>query len=153
MNRKPVELHLIDGTKPSQNISTIPETLKNRVPRADWLDNPEKWNRKKFVKETSDFLFEVYGIGTDQDKHILAMLADQIESYVDCCKNIREQGKLIAHNSNATIGTNPYVQIRLNTVKTIVQLMSELGLTPRTRLAAQKAQDTPAKRFKAGPKG
>jgi len=153
MNRKPVELHLIDGTRNTTNKPAIPEELKGRVPRADWLDNPDKWNRKKFVKETSDFLFEVYGIGTDQDKHILAMLADQIEAYVDCCKNIREQGQLMAHNSNATVGTNPYVQIRLNTVKTIVQLMGELGLTPRARLAVQKAQDTPAKRFKAGPKG
>ena len=153
MNKKPVELHLIDGTKTDLKRVLVPEQLKSRVPTATWLDNPDAWDRAKFMTETADFLFEVYGIGTDQDKHTLSILADHIETYVACVKNIRSGG-IITKFPNNTVGPNPFINVRHKVTSLIIQLMNEMGLTPRSRLASGKiSEDTPAKRFKAGPKG
>ena len=60
MNKKPPELHLIDGTKSrSRDMASLPESIKKRIPTAEWLDNPEGWNKQKFIEETADFLYSV----------------------------------------------------------------------------------------------
>lgn len=155
MNRKPPELHLLDGTKSRRNnVVTLPEKIKARIPEADWMDNPEAWDKKKFVKETSDFLFEVYGIGNDQDKHALAMLANHIERYVECERIIKQKGLVAKFNGGKTVGQNPYLTISNKTVSLIFQMMNELGLTPRGRLAAGKFEDqSPMAQLLKGPLG
>jgi hypothetical protein len=76
-NKKAPELHLVDGTTPRKGMpTTLPENIKKRIPKAEWLDNPDGWDKDKFIEETSEFLYTVYGIGNDQDKHTLAMLAE-----------------------------------------------------------------------------
>ncbi len=153
MNRKPPELHLIDGTTSRRgNSLMLPEQVKKRIPKAEWLDDPAVWDRDKFVKETSDFLFEVYGIGNDQDKHTLAMLADHIETYVNCTRMIRKGGIISTFNNGQTVGPNPYLSVRNKTMTLIIQLMNELGLTPRSRLAAGKSEEeSPLSQFLKGP--
>ena len=158
MNKKPPELHLIDGTRPrgesTKNVASIPASIKKRIPKADWLDNPDAWDRNKFLEETSDFLWEVYNIGNDQDKHALAMLADNIELYVKCMRGIRKNGVLSSFNNGATFGPNPYIGIKQKTLTQIIQLMNELGLTPRGRLSAGKVEtDSPISKLLRGPKG
>lgn len=158
MNKKPPELHLIDGTKPrgksTQNVATIPDSIKQRIPKADWLDNPSAWDRNKFIEETSNYLFEVYGIGSDQDKHSLSMLADHIETYVNCVQGIKETGLVMEHNDGKTVGASPYFGIKAKTTTLIIQLMNELGLTPRGRLSASKTNtQSDVSRFLRGPKG
>jgi P27 family predicted phage terminase small subunit len=154
MNKLPVELHLIKGTKPEHNPITLPEKVKERIPKAEWLDNPEAWDKSKFIEETSDFLYTVYGIGTNQDKHTLAMLADQIDIYVSCNKGIKQNGIISKFNDGKTIGPNPFITVRNNALKLIIQLMNELGLTPRSRLSSGKPQDDSAvAKFLKGPKG
>lgn len=156
MNKKPPELHLIEGTKSrAVNIgTTIPEELRNRIPEAEWMTNPDAWDKSAFVKETSDFLWEVYGIGNDYDKHILAMLADQIDTYVACNKGIRKGGVIARFNNGATIGPNPFVSVRDKTLAKIIQLMNEMGLTARSRLSANKTEpDSPLAKFLKGPLG
>ena len=141
MNRKPPELHVIDGTSSRRDNSfQLPDSIKKRVPKADWMDNPLAWNKEKFVEETADFLFTVYGIGNDQDKHTLAMLADQIDLYIKCTKGIDKNGVVTTYNEGKTIGANPYISIRNKALSLIIQLMNELGLTPRSRLAAGKVE-------------
>jgi len=153
MNRKPPELHLIDGTKPRKNAAMpMPESIKKRIPRAEWMDNPEAWDKEKFVEETADFLFTVYGIGNDQDKHTLAMLADHIDLYVKCTKGINKNGVVTTFNNGQTVGPNPYISIRNKTMTLIIQLMNEMGLTPRSRLSAGKMEeDSPVAAFLRGP--
>ena len=157
MNKKPPELHLIDGTKPrgksTANVATIPERLKQRIPEAEWLDNPSAWDRKKFITETSAYLFEMYGIGTNQDKHSLAMLADQIETYVHCIIGLKETGLVMDFNDGKTVGMSPYVSIKNKSATLIIQLMNELGLTPRGRLSANKETQGNVSKFLLGPKG
>jgi P27 family predicted phage terminase small subunit len=142
MNRKPPELHIVDGTKSrSGNATLLPASIKKRIPVAEWMNNPDAWDKEKFVTSTADFLFDVYGIGCDQDQHILAMLADHIDTYIKCCKAINKSGIVTTFNNGATIGPNPYIPIRNKSVSLILQLMNEMGLTARSRLAAGKVEE------------
>ena len=48
--------------------------------------------------------------------------------------------------------THPYIPIRDKALKSCIQLMNELGLTPRSRLAAGKVEDeSPFGKFMQGP--
>jgi len=134
MNKLPVELHLVNGTKPEHQITTLPDSVKKRIPEAEWMSNPTSWNKTVFVTETADYLFDVYGIGSDQDKHTLAMLADQIDLYVACNMQLSNNDLVISTNDGKTLAPNPIISIRNNALKLVIQLMNELGLTPRGRL-------------------
>jgi P27 family predicted phage terminase small subunit len=153
MNKKPPELHVVDGTKSRVGeAASIPAELKKRIPEAEWMENPDSWDKRKFIAETSEFLFTVYGIGNDQDKHALAMLADYIDTYVKCMKGINKNGIITTFNNGATVGPNPYIGVRNKTMTLIIQLMNELGLTPRSRLSAGKVEkESPLAAFLLGP--
>ena len=154
MNKLPPELHIVKGSKGLNQGESLPDSIKARIPKADWLDDPESWDRNKFITETSDFLFNVYGIGNDQDKHALAFLAEQIDTYLECKKSLAKTGIIARFNAGKTIGPNPYLTVRQNTLKTIIQLMNELGLTPRGRLNSSKVEEnSPVSKFLRGPKG
>ncbi len=141
-------------------MASLPESIKKRIPTAEWLDNPEGWNKQKFIEETADFLYSVYGIGNDQDKHALSILADHVETYVDCSLMLKvtdKDGKrksrlVIPQNNNATLAPSPWLSIRNKTTTLIIQLMNELGLTPRSRLSSGKMEDnSPVAKFLKGP--
>jgi phage terminase small subunit len=134
MNKLPIELHLVHGTKPDHQAITLPESVKKRIPEAEWMTNPTQWDKTIFVTETAEFLFDVYGIGSDQDKHTLAMLADQIDLYVSCNIQLANSDLVISTNDGKTLAPNPIISIRNNALKLVIQLMNELGLTPRSRL-------------------
>lgn len=134
MNKLPVELHLVNGTKPEHSPVAMPEKVKKRIPEAEWMTNPLSWSKTTFVAETADYLFDVYGIGTNQDKHTLAMLADQIDLYIECGKQIDPANIVVSTNDGKTLAPNPAISIRNNALKLAIQLMNELGLTPRGRL-------------------
>lgn len=153
MNKKPPELHIVDGTTPRKGMpASLPDTIKKRIPKAEWVDDPLSWDKGKFIEETADFLFEVYGIGNDQDKHTLAMLADHIDTYVQCTRAIKKGGIITTFNNGQTVGPNPYLSVRNKTMTLIIQLMNELGLTPRSRLSAGKTEaDSPVAQFLKGP--
>jgi P27 family predicted phage terminase small subunit len=156
MNRKPPELHIVDGTKPKNGKagSLIPETIRKRIPPAEWLENPANFKKTTFVTETAEFLFQVYGIGCDQDKHTLSMLADQISIFCQCSLAIESEGLISEYNNGQTKAANPHLQIKQKTLSLILQLMNELGLTPRTRLAAGKGDgDDEAEQLLRGPLG
>ena len=153
-NKLPPELHLINGTKGVNQGTFLPDAIKKRIPKADWLDNPSLWDKDVFIQETADYLFKVYGLGTDQDKHTLAMLTDQIGIYVKCSQEILKVGLVIVTNNGKTAMPNPYVSIKQKTLRDIILLMNELGLTPRSRLNSGKVEDdSPIAKFLRGPKG
>ena len=127
----PSNLHIVRSTDKEV---VLPEKIRARIPQADWLENPDAWNASKFIKETSDFMFEIYGIDADQDKHLLAMLADQISMYVEAKKGVAREGLITEFNGGVTKGANIYFSIMKETLSKIVVLMNELGLTPKGRL-------------------
>ena len=143
--RKPAELHSIEGTRivrKSGKPAAIPAELKNRMPFAEWHDHPEQFDKKQFVKEASDFLFDVYGIGDNQNRHTLGMLADTMEMYVNCNMQLANDKLMIWHNDGKTAAINPLVNIRAKALEQCIRLMGELGLTPKARLAGQKTEKT-----------
>jgi phage terminase small subunit len=151
MNRLPPELHLVHGTQASHKAKGLPEAVRARVPKAVWLDNPDAWDRDLFVKETSDFLWETYGIGSNQDQHVLAALANQMEIYIKCMKGIAKGGIVTTFNNGATVGPNPYLSAGDKALSRAVVLMNELGLTPRGRLATNKQEGGKYSKLLAGP--
>lgn len=152
-NRKAPELHIVDGTKSRRGNNTLlPESVKQRIPKAYWMDNPDLWDRDKFIADTADFLFEVYGIGTEQDQHIMAFLCQQIELYIKCQKGIEKNGVISVFNDGKTVGPNPYISVQKKTLAQIIQIMNEMGLTARGRLAAGKIEEeSPMSKFLQGP--
>ncbi len=128
-------------TAKGENIDELlPTTIRLRMPLAEWLDNPKAWSKAKFFAETAEFMHATYGIGCDQDRHLLAMLADQVETYVSCIQQITADALLVKQNNGQTIGVNPWLTIREDALKLIVALMSELGIDPKNRLASSQSQ-------------
>ena len=106
------------------------------LPLAEWLTNPSTWDKTRFINETTEFIFSLHDVGCEYDRHLVAMLADQVELYVICSKNIEADSILISQNDGKTVGANPAASLREKTLIRIVALMGELGITPKTRLAA-----------------
>jgi P27 family predicted phage terminase small subunit len=150
-NRLPPELHIVHGTKAEHKAKPLPDSVRQRVPKADWLDNPDAWDRDEFVRETSDFLWDTYGIGSNQDKHILAALAMQLDIYVKCCKGVQKGGIITQFNNGANIGPNPFLTAGDKALSRAIVLMNELGLTPRGRLATNKVEGGKYSKLLAGP--
>lgn len=150
-NRLPAELHLVHGTKSEHKAQPLPEKVRERIPKANWLDNPAAWDRDKFIEETSEFLWQTYGIGSDQDKHVLAALASQIEIYVECWRGLKETGVVAQFNSGQTIGTSPYLTAGDKALVRAIALMGELGLTPKSRLVANKPEAGKYQKLLNGP--
>lgn len=126
--------------------------MSERVPFAEWLDNPQNWNKQKFITETSNFLWEAYEIGSNQDKHALAILASLLETIVISNIDIEKNGLVVTH-SNGVTGKNHHVDIRDKAITRAVLLMNELGLTPKGRLPVVQKMSPQIAALLAGPKG
>jgi phage terminase small subunit len=133
MTKKTLPSNLRIIRAPEKTLDVV-EKIHSRIPKADWLDNPDLWDASKFIKETADFMYETYGIDADQDKHLLAMLADQISIYVEAKIGMTNNGLITEYNAGITKGASIYFGIMQESLKRIVILMNELGLTPRGRL-------------------
>ena len=151
MNRLPPELHLVHGTVSEHKGGVLPEAVRQRIPKADWLDNPDDWDRNVFIAETAEFLWDTYSIGSDQDKHVLSALANQMEIYIKCMKGVRDGGIIAEFNSGQTIGPNPYLTAGDKALARAIILMNELGLTPRGRLATNKQEGGKYSKLLSGP--
>jgi P27 family predicted phage terminase small subunit len=150
-NRLPAELHIVHGTKAEHKAKPLPEKIRQRVPKAEWLDDPTEWDRDAFIQETSEFLWDTYGIGSNQDKHILAALAMQLDIYVQCCQGIREGGIVVTFNGGVNTGPNPFITVGDKALARAIVLMNELGLTPKSRLATNKVEGGKYADLLAGP--
>ena len=151
--KKPIELHKIEGSKSQGNVTTLeqPEQPK-RIPVAEWLDNPDAWDKKRFVQETSDYLFEIYGLSHAQNKHTVSILAEQMDIYIKCTAFINQEGFVVEFNNGETRGTNPYIAIRNKASELIVRLMGELGLTPKSSLVSKRSGTSKLTGLLKGPK-
>ena len=143
-NKIPAEIHAVHGSKGMNSGVMLPQKIKARIPFATWGDNPDSFSRKKFVEETANYLFDVYGIGSAQDQHTLTMLADQMQIYIDAKKSQDTMPLVIEMNGGKTLAPNPYITIANKAMENSIKLMNELGLTPKSRLAANKLDDDSA---------
>ena len=97
---------------------------------ADWQNDIDSWDKAHFISETSTYLHDMFD--SYQDQHLIGMLAESIETYVACTKDIRLNGLVVVHKNGVT-GKNHHVEIRDKALARSLQIMNELGLTPKTR--------------------
>ncbi|CAB4127007.1 Putative phage terminase, small subunit, P27 family [uncultured Caudovirales phage] len=140
-NKLPPEIHQIHGTKGMNAGIMLPEKIKLRIPFAEWANQPELFNRERFVKETADYLFDVYGIGSGQDRHTLLMLADQMQTYIDARTEQFKHPLVIKINAGKTFAPNPYIAVANKAMENCLKLMNEMGLTPKSRLSNNKSEE------------
>jgi len=140
-NKLPPEIHSVHGSKGMNVGVMMPEKLKARIPFAEWASQPELFSKQRFVDETAQYLFDVYGIGTEQDRHTLMMLADQMQTYIDARSQQDKHPLVVKINNGKTLAPNPYISLANKAMENCVKLMNELGLTPKSRLAANKLED------------
>ncbi len=140
-NKLPPEVHGVHGSKGMNVGIMMPEKLKARIPFAEWASQPELFSKQRFVEETAKYLFDVYGIGTEQDRHTLMMLADQMQTYIDARAQQDKHPLVVKINNGKTLAPNPYISLANKAMENCIKLMNELGLTPKSRLAANKLED------------
>lgn len=100
---------------------------------SEWLDHPERWDRQTFISSASIYLSHKNGSVDIADKHLISMLASQIEIYVESILKLRTDGLVMSYNGGVTVGPNPYMTIADKALYRIVQLMKELELSPKAR--------------------
>jgi len=132
--KTPIEIRSSQNIRVRVKLAEIPPPLGCRIPTAEWLDNPQAFNRLKFIAETSNFIDSVYAIEPQCYETIILMLADAMQNYIDCDIGIAETGGLVIGDK-----INPLVLMQFDLTKTIIKLMRELGLTPASRLPATPA--------------
>ena len=128
--KTPIEIRSSQNIRVRVKLAEIPPPLGCRIPTAEWLDNPQAFNRLKFIAETESFIQTVYGLDQQSYQYLLLMLADAMQNYVDCDIGIAETAGLVIGEK-----TNPLVLMQFDLTKTIIKLMRELGLTPASRLS------------------
>ena len=126
--------------------------IEQPIPLADWVADPNAWNKYAFIDSASKFMWDAYGNTTEQDQHALAMLAEILETFVMCCKDIAKNGLIVTHHNGVT-GKNHHVEIRDKAIARSVLLMNELGLTPRGRFPLKQKYSPEFQKFMEGPKG
>lgn len=107
---------------------------------SEWLDHPDRWDRQSFIACATVYLQQKNGGVDFADKHLLSMLASQIEVYVQSILNLRVQGLTMNFNGGVTVGPNPCMAIADKALYRIVQVMKELELSPRSRDGYQSRQ-------------
>jgi len=126
-----------------------------KIPIACWLHDPDSFNKEQFYKETIEFLFAIYSNAADIDKHLLAMLADTLETYIECKKVLDKQGYVIEFNDGKTLGTNPIYKTMDNAVSSYISITNELQISLKARLKNGIKEpgelDETMKKLKRGP--
>jgi P27 family predicted phage terminase small subunit len=118
------------------------EVIKNIKPKT--IEDLSKISRLEIHEYVSDYLYEEYGITDASLQHLIAILAIEIEHYAICQKNIKEEGLVVFHNGGKTQGANPHLTILNSSTKTIMRIMRELGMTPKSRLPRKNFPKPPS---------
>jgi len=128
MNQLPANLHIIKGRP-----ETLPEKVRAVLGAAPWLTDAGAWNRDEFLEQIDDAMWMAHGQGHAIDQHLIGMLISQIEVYVKCWQALQSEGLVCVFNAGQTPGKNPYLAIADKALGRVATLLSELGLSPKTR--------------------
>jgi phage terminase small subunit len=103
-----------------------------------WLIEPNAWDKAKFAGEIVRFIEQTQGVNAFPNLILIGMLAQQIDLYVQCTRQIANTGLLEVYNKGATAGPSLYFSMADKALNRILQLMKELGLTPSHRVGVVK---------------
>ena len=99
---------------------------------ANWLRNPDSWNKENFAAQIRKAMVDAYGLEVEIDEHIVTMLSDQMDTYVKAAKALLVED-LIEFANNGARMANPNQKVRDAALARIMQLMTMLGLVPNGR--------------------
>lgn len=117
---------------------------------ANWLKNPESWNKENFATQIRKAMVDAYGLDVEIDEHLITMLSDQMDTYVKAAKALLVED-LIEFANNGARMANPNQKVRDAALARIMQLMTMLGLVPSGRPKRSNAP-TDIDELLAGPK-
>jgi hypothetical protein len=121
---------------------------------AEWLHDFDSWDRDDFVREIGEFIYSIHGSSCQFDRHLVSMLADQMQCYALCSRILQANNLIVTQNGGVTSGAHPAIGIRERAAIRITALMTELRVTPRTRAdVVKQPNETWLKEFLAGPFG
>ena len=153
----------MEKTTPDLKLVPSPETdaakamqarMQETSPYVDWLENPETWQKKKFITDTQQYIVDLYGHTHVYDHQLLTLLADSMETYIACNIALKNEPLIALYNGGKTYGPNPHFAVRTECLKNIIKMMSELGLTPKSKLTKNKPQTSSnIAKLLRGPKG
>lgn len=130
----PANLHIVrEQSRKQDGQDRLAHSQSDDDPTSDWIDRPEKWDRALFIANAGSYLNKKNGGLDTADRHLISMLASQIEIYVDSISKLRSDGLVMTFNGGMTVGPNPYMAIADRALYRSVQVMKELELSPKSR--------------------
>lgn len=132
--------------------NALVEKYQAKFPSAAWSISYDDWNKAKYRDETAQELLDLYGVLSHHDQHVIALLAEQMDCYMECSKLVAEQGVTYAYNGGKTMGPSPAFQMRLKSLEAATSLMKELNLTLKSRGDRKPKEDNDIESFLKGPK-
>ena len=108
--------------------------IAKKVPTANWLHNPDAFNKEEFCRETIEYYFSIYSNAADIDRHLVGMLADALETYIECKKVLDKDGFVVEFNDGKTIGTNPVYKTMDSAISNYITLTNELQISLKARI-------------------
>jgi hypothetical protein len=134
--KTPIEIRKSQNIRVRTKLAEIPDEMRCRIPVAEWSDTPESFCRMQFIEETSLFIEKVYGFEPMSYKYLIALLADQMQTYIDATIGFRESGCALVLNEKPSV----WLTMRSAATQNIIRLMREAGLTPASRLPSTTTQ-------------
>ena len=134
--KTPIEIRQSQNIRVRTKLAEIPDEMRCRIPVAEWSDKPESFCRMQFIEETSLFIEKVYGFEPMSYQYLVALLADQMQTYIDATIGFRESGCAIVVNDKPSV----WLTMRSTATQNILRLMREAGLTPASRLPQSTPQ-------------
>jgi hypothetical protein len=134
--KTPIEIRRSQNIRVRTKLAEIPVSMRCRIPVAEWSDKPESFSRSQFIEETSLFIEQVYGAEPMSYQYLVALLADQMETYICATIGLRESGCAIVVDDKPSV----WLRMRNTATQNIIRLMREAGLTPASRLPATTSQ-------------
>jgi phage terminase small subunit len=136
--KTPIEIRQSQNIRVRTKLAEIPDSMRCRIPVAEWSDKPESFCRMQFIEETSLFIEKVYGFEPMSYQYLVVLLADQMQTYIDATIGFRESGCAIVVNEKQSV----WLTMRSTAAQNIIRLMREAGLTPASRLPSSKSQES-----------
>lgn len=96
--------------------------------------NYANWDKAKFAESVGEYLVKYIPETHEYDKHLIAILAIETDTYVRCYLALQEEGLVIEDAKGNVIGQSPYARLMLKQLTNIRRLRKELKLFPKDRL-------------------
>jgi len=147
--KTPIEIRRSQNIRVRTKLAGIPDSMRCRIPVAEWSEKPKSYCRMQFIEETSTFINAVYDVEPKNYQTLHLMLSLKMQSYIDAKIGFEESGgKLVVGEK-----INTWVLLKFDATKSILRLQKELGLTPASRMNAKASSSSPRSIFDLLPLG